>query len=463
MGTTNLLEIFADTASPLEERHVDFILEEEFAFNPDFLRYFVDHAWAASGVEQPYLLPNELKEVKCFRSVTTHEGESDVLVVYWNSADEAVAILIEDKIGAGFQENQADRYFQRGENGVQAGKWQHHWNCLVAPASYSMGSHGFRTRLNIELIAAFFEQASDPRSQFKAQVLRAAANKTSIPGVKHPDATMTEFRRQYSDLATQLLREGQWHPEIKGPAFTGDSWFRYLHPALGPSVQCIHKPLAGCVQLIFPLQAKSVLESLMEQPPEAFNICPVGKKGIALEVKVRKLSGNHSFQQTDDIVTIVAEVAGAISKLNEFMLSNQKVLQQFGIGPVSSHAADNDDEDGRLLRSLEAQLFGLMWARAVEFRSPAGFEYPDLNDLYAGKQESKFIKIPRMAGGFEIIFRRGSDGRPVLFTESISRTSDGGMFNEIRFGEMHSAQDDLYDSPSLQEWAEERLRSARPS
>jgi hypothetical protein len=30
--------------SPVEERHIDYILEEEFSLNPDFLRFFLEQA-----------------------------------------------------------------------------------------------------------------------------------------------------------------------------------------------------------------------------------------------------------------------------------------------------------------------------------------------------------------------------------------------------------------------------------
>ena len=70
-----------DFRSPIEERHIDFILEEEFVANPAFLDFFLHQAGTtASNVEIPARKHGGASEA--FRSATTSAGETDVLVRY---------------------------------------------------------------------------------------------------------------------------------------------------------------------------------------------------------------------------------------------------------------------------------------------------------------------------------------------------------------------------------------------
>jgi hypothetical protein len=447
-------------ASPLEERHIDFILEEEFAINPAFLNFFVNLAWQGSthqehlAVHPINILPN------CFRSVTTLEGESDVLVIYTNPFDQRVAILIENKIGANFQRDQAARYMKRGESGVDQGRWQFFWTCLVAPARYAKENREFSARVTIEDLAAFFDRLeSDNRSCFKANVLRNSAAKSSVPGVKNVDAAVTEYHRQYFELAARILQEGGWSPEETPECTSQDSWFRYFHPCLGDTLECIHKPLMGKIQLIFPLAAKETLGSLVSRDERThLQIGAVGRRGIAVEVAVKKLVGLRSFASTGEVAQIVVEATGALAHLNEFIIENEDALIPFGLVALVRTGGVERDETKVLLKMLEAQLYGLMWARAIQFGSPAGFGFPNLIDAFRDLGTMQGITIPGMAGGFSILVRRLADGSPVVFCQSESRIWGDGMLNEIRFGKMHSEPDSVYESRSFEEWVEERMQ-----
>ncbi len=171
-------------------------------------------AWRGKEAAAHFALHPHPLLPRCARSVTTLEGESDVLVVYVNAHNKSVAILIEDKIGAGFQPDQTARYRRRGEQGIEEHRWDHFWTCFVAPARYAKANTASDTRVNLQDLAAFFDGvASD-----------APAAKTSVPGVKHQDAAMTEYRRQYSNLAARLLQDSNWKPEFKTKCFSQDTW-----------------------------------------------------------------------------------------------------------------------------------------------------------------------------------------------------------------------------------------------
>ncbi len=446
--------------SPLEERHIDFLLEEEFASNSSFLPFFIELAWKNEG-SHPFSAPAANLLPECFRSVTSLAGESDVLVIYDNVAGEKTALLIEDKIAAIFQKDQALRYKQRGDEGVQSGRWQKYWTCLVAPRQFANKGQEFDARVDIEDIAVFFErEATDARSSFKANMLRDSAAKQAASGIQIENTSMTELRHQYSELATQLLQNSLWTAEVRGKSFTQDSWFRFFHSAFGTSVKCFHKPLAGAVQVIYPKAAKEVLEGLHNSGDgsEGVSITDVGTLGVAVQFPVTRLK-NYQEIVTADTARIVIEAVHGLTVLEEYLRRREDALHVFGMGKIEYPERPQGEEEARKVACLEAQLFGLMWSRAREFGSSVRFTYPDLSDLVSGKEQRQAIVIPGMAGCFWIVLRRTTSGDPMLFAESDSRIWGGGMRHEISFANTSSEEADLiYGEVSFDDWIETRLR-----
>jgi hypothetical protein len=74
---------------------------------------------------------------KAWRGRADHNGETDVTVVYTDSDGSRAAVLIENKIDAPFQKDQAKRYRERGELGVSNGDWTRFKTCLCAPKAYA--------------------------------------------------------------------------------------------------------------------------------------------------------------------------------------------------------------------------------------------------------------------------------------------------------------------------------------
>jgi hypothetical protein len=68
--------------SPFEERHIDYILEEEFSIDPDFLTFFLGQA-RLSAIDKNRIGVFAAKcSCRAARSTTTEDGESDLLVKY---------------------------------------------------------------------------------------------------------------------------------------------------------------------------------------------------------------------------------------------------------------------------------------------------------------------------------------------------------------------------------------------
>ena len=133
----------------VSERDVDFLLVEEFASSPDFVRWFLDR------IDAP--IHESVEVVRCRRSATDSIGESDV-EVFVRVGDEIVAILVEDKVHAAAQPRQADRYRERGEGHVHAGRCQRFITVLVAPQLYLRGNlKGFDRSVTYEELIGWFE------------------------------------------------------------------------------------------------------------------------------------------------------------------------------------------------------------------------------------------------------------------------------------------------------------------
>src|SRR5258708_23095171 len=93
--------------SPVEERHIDYILEEEFSANPDFLRFFLEQARLTAIDKGRIVGCADESDCIAIRSATTGKGETDLLVKYGTQKGSLpTVILIEYKIRAGFQPDQ---------------------------------------------------------------------------------------------------------------------------------------------------------------------------------------------------------------------------------------------------------------------------------------------------------------------------------------------------------------------
>lgn len=251
--------------SPVQEQHIDFLLEEEFACNGRFLEFFLSAAREhfhslKDPIETPkWLQPCHDWNCKAIRSVTTDKGETDVLAIYQSAETPGrVAILIEDKIRAGFQPNQAERYRTRGETGTIAREWDHFWTCLIAPEKYAQDNRGFDTRISLEKLVAFFD-GSDERSRFKAGVLKAALHHFNVTGVQQKDEAVTQFRSFYSAEAEKFFVKDEVNWPRPRVAWWGDTWFNFTGGGLPAGSEIVYKAPSGFVDLAFRNTKEDVL------------------------------------------------------------------------------------------------------------------------------------------------------------------------------------------------------------
>lgn len=208
---------------PLEriyERDVDLLLAEEFEVNPQFANQIKSLTKFADG---PAVV------VECWVSKSSNLGESDLEVIYQRQDGSRFALMIEDKVDAGLQPDQAERYRLRAERERPKGAYSDSQVVLCAPASYlgkQTGLDGFDLLLSFEEIAGFLE-SGDARSQYRAAFLRTASGTRKVNSwTREIDPATNAFWDAAYDLASSefpIL-------EMKRPALTKDSVWIVFRP-----------------------------------------------------------------------------------------------------------------------------------------------------------------------------------------------------------------------------------------
>jgi hypothetical protein len=232
----------------VQEVHIDFLLEEEFSVDLNFLQRFIEAAGQHGA-------PLQVQRVE--HSVSDNHGEADLIVVYQEveGSGDRVAILIEDKIRAGFQPRQPDRYHERGESGKGI-RWNRYWTCLIAPKSYarSNSDHGFDAVVTLEQITEWIAATEPKRREFKVRAIDQAIKKAEGSGVQVVDQEMTAFRKSHYAFFEEFFADQREDVQMRLPADTwwGDAWFEIRSRLLPSGAYINHKSQAGFVGSRFP-------------------------------------------------------------------------------------------------------------------------------------------------------------------------------------------------------------------
>jgi hypothetical protein len=268
----------------VREIHIDFLLEEEFTVNPSFLHHFMEAAGIHDGLVQ-------VDRVQ--RSLADTFGEADLVVVYRRSEgeDERVAILIEDKIRAVFQPRQAERYHQRGKNGI-GNDWNRYWTCLVAPESYveCVRGNDFDAVVTLEQIGSWIAASETKRHDFKKKVIDDAIQKAESTGVHQIDEGVTLFRECYY----KCFEEVAMRPPA--PTWKGDAWFRINSKHLRKGAYIHHKAPIGCVDLTFPDTDAILLKAAGLPLEDDMSVEQTGKS-TAIRLLVNPIMHFENFEQ----------------------------------------------------------------------------------------------------------------------------------------------------------------------
>jgi hypothetical protein len=213
------------------ERDVDVLLAEEFAVNPFFAEKFKSLTKFA----------NEVAVVSDFWvSKSNNMGESDLIVLYECSDKRRFAILIEDKVDARLQSDQAERYQKRARSDVAKGDYEDFAVVLCAPRYY-LDNHSdlssFEHHISLEQIADILSAPDDARANYKADFLRTAGTKKLNAWKRQDDAATNAFWDAAYELASRDFRI----LEMKRLKVTkGTSWITFRPRGIAPQSKRLH-------------------------------------------------------------------------------------------------------------------------------------------------------------------------------------------------------------------------------
>ncbi len=156
------------------ERDIDLLILEEFIASFEFLQWFVSKV-ANHPAKAEALLDAQ-------RSVTQSNGESDIEIYFKDSAGNQVCLLIENKVNAALQPQQAERYRERGQTYRDHEACTDFYTILMAPKSYfgaDVALKGFDASITYEDIRDWFRQQPTlgERQRYKESLLTAAIEK----------------------------------------------------------------------------------------------------------------------------------------------------------------------------------------------------------------------------------------------------------------------------------------------
>ena len=267
------------------ERDIDFLLLEEFSVSDDFRNWFVSKA--AEGYEYH-------SKVGVWHSlVDSSLGESDIVFLYSSKLSGRIAILIENKINAQPQPEQAERYRQRGEKGVSKGHWNRFITCVVAPQRYLESSKHDQTydlEISYEDLAVYFAQggAENSRGLYKASLIKEAIEQNRRGYQPEYNQAMSEFVAHYYAIAVRRFSQLEMQAPKQRPS--GSTWITF-HPTVLPRGAYIcHQLSAGAVKLFFgpPSSLEAVSEVYRPYLPDEVTIEQAGKS-VALIVQVPRI------------------------------------------------------------------------------------------------------------------------------------------------------------------------------
>lgn len=227
-----MLDEFIPTLSHATERDIDLILVEEIYCSLDFTTWIS----ALAGISSPIAS----WEVKHSKRRTRSRREIDIFIDISHSDTSRSAILIENKLDAGEQPDQAESY--REELAKLEGNYKNRSMLITCPEAYAQRHPCFTGKfdnvLSYETISRFFrEMISETGSElvlryrFRADILDQAIHKHRRGYTPIPDKVVGDFNARYVKLLTDLAPEIIPGPSMRKPANPRESTSMIFDPA----------------------------------------------------------------------------------------------------------------------------------------------------------------------------------------------------------------------------------------
>lgn len=286
------------------ERDIDLLVLEEIIASPDFRGFLVSAVnWQPDG----------LMFAEARRSVTHSSGESDIEIVYSRHQSGDARLLIENKVSAGFQPDQAERYRRRGSNYIETHQCAMFATLLLAPARYlgsGEGTKGFDAVLTYEQLIEWFDAANlGERAAFKKLMLRSAIDRAVLGYQPQADTTVTDFWRGYWRISLDAAPALEMKEPAGKPARSG--FIAFSPSGLPVRSSLVHKCNHGYVDLQLRGLADVVnqLARLLQPYLEQDMSLARSGKSASVRIHVPRLSTAGSFEDQKKDVEVGLDAA----------------------------------------------------------------------------------------------------------------------------------------------------------
>jgi hypothetical protein len=229
----------------VSERDIDLLMLEELTVNDDFCRWFSNNIFEHHIYDSTY---------GAWHSVVAEENrESDLVFIFLSDSGERIAVLIENKIDAPPQPEQAIGYELRGERGQQEGYWDFFKTCLIAPARYlssSKQTEMYQHEISYEAIMDFFNAKAsyDKRFAYKARVVNEAIEQNRRGYQPVLSEAMTNFVKDYVHYASQHYPSLGVQEAKARPA--GSTWIMFKPFGSKAKIELCHQMTTGLVKIL---------------------------------------------------------------------------------------------------------------------------------------------------------------------------------------------------------------------
>jgi hypothetical protein len=301
----------------LRERDVDLLVCAELHVDGALRAFFADKAQIAGA-----------KFNGAWVSHAELDGESD-LIVAWDGPQGSVVALIENKIAAEFQPDQALRYSQRAARWAATETIDRVTSVLFAPSDYLSrpGSEAFQVKASYEDAAEALEASKDPRSSFLASALLAGISSYRRGYVAVPDELVSGMWQQLWEQTARLAPALRFRRPGDKPGRSTWIYFREAEGCNDPKqAVLVWKAERGQVDLQFRSRSAADLEkACMHLLRPNMSVVTAGKSAsIRMEVPPIDFSGDTYGQRSAIEAGITAS-----EQLRQYYAANRADL----IGP----------------------------------------------------------------------------------------------------------------------------------
>ena len=223
-----------------QESEVDSLVVEEVFSSPEF------QTWLLKKLS----INENAKFIGAWKNVRLVTSSECDIVIEFHINNKKIAILIEDKINAPEQPQQAERYHKTGKSLLRLKEYDEYRTCLLSPKDYYKDDapmEKYEKRISYEDVLEWFEKQTDTkRIQFKKMVLKNGIERARTGYEQPTDEWTNNFFKYYFKLGRET------HPELalKYKQLSSEASWVDIKPTFFPSnIKIVHKGDRGFVDL----------------------------------------------------------------------------------------------------------------------------------------------------------------------------------------------------------------------